>query len=62
MQREPDLIIERMPDWSWGAFLNETDASCIAIGETEQEALNKGMTELFRLARLAMTVPGWKGL
>lgn len=32
------LIIERLPDWNYGVFLNETDASCIAIGLTEEEA------------------------
>lgn len=36
------LIIERLPDWSYGAFLNETDASCIAIGITEEEARANG--------------------
>jgi hypothetical protein len=40
------LIIQRLPDWSYGAFLNETDASCIAIGETEEEAWNNGMARL----------------
>jgi len=31
------LFIERLPDWNYGAFLNETDASCIAIGTTKKE-------------------------
>jgi hypothetical protein len=48
--REPDLVIERMPDWNYGAFLNASDASCIAIGETAQEARNNGMRELLRRA------------
>lgn len=38
----PKLVIERLRDWSWGAFLNETDASCIAIGDTEEEARANG--------------------
>jgi hypothetical protein len=44
--RAPDLVIQRLPDWNYAAFLNETDASCIAIGDTEQEALNNGMRAL----------------
>lgn len=50
--REPDLVIERMPDWNYGAFLDENAASCIAIGETAQEALNNGMRELLKRASL----------
>lgn len=42
------LIIERLPDWSYGAFLNETDSSCIAIGFTEREARINGQRELER--------------
>lgn len=44
--RVPDLVIQRMPDWNYGAFLNETDASCIAIGTTAREALANGMHAL----------------
>jgi hypothetical protein len=44
------MIIERLPDWSYGAFLNETDASCIAIGMTEEEARENGERELKRMA------------
>lgn len=36
------LVIERLADWNYGAFLNKTDASCIAIGTTPEEALEKG--------------------
>lgn len=36
------LVIERLRDWSWAAFLNETDASCIAIGETKKSAREAG--------------------
>lgn len=43
-----NLIIERLPDWSFGAFLNETDAECIAIGRTEKEARKAGHAELER--------------
>jgi len=42
------LVIERLPDWSYGAFLNETDASCIAIGMTEEEARTNGEAALTR--------------
>jgi hypothetical protein len=42
------LIIERMSDWSYGAFLTETDASCIAVGFTEEEARENGERELKR--------------
>jgi hypothetical protein len=42
------LIIERLRDWNYGAFLNKTDASCIAIGTTKKEALEKGKRELLR--------------
>jgi hypothetical protein len=42
------LIIERLRDWNWAAFLNETDASCIAIGSTRKEARKKGQRELLR--------------
>jgi len=35
---ERKIIVERLSDWSYGAFLNETDTSCIAIGSTEEEA------------------------
>jgi hypothetical protein len=41
-----DLVIERMPDWNYGAFLNDTDASCIAIGTTEQEARDAALARL----------------
>lgn len=44
----PKLIIERLRDWNYGAFLNETDASCIAIGQTEEEARENGERELKR--------------
>lgn len=44
------LVIERLPDWNWGAFLNETDATCIAIGVTEEEARENGERELKRRA------------
>ena len=37
-----NLIIERMSDWSYGAFLNETDATCIAVGFTEEDARANG--------------------
>lgn len=47
------LIIERMRDWSYGAFLNETDASCIAIGFTEDEARVNGEAALARRIREA---------
>lgn len=40
------LVIERLRDWSYGAFLNETDASCIAIGLTEEEARINGERRL----------------
>jgi len=50
------LKVERLPDWSYGAFLNETDASCIAIGSTEQEALESAWTELHRRATPAAGV------
>lgn len=50
-EREPDLVIERLPDWNYGAFLDDEVASCIAIGETEQEALNNGMRELMKRAQ-----------
>lgn len=43
-----NLIIERLPDWSFGAFLNETDSDCIAIGFTEDEARAAGQAELAR--------------
>ncbi len=42
------LIIERLRDWSYGAFLNETDSSCIAVGMTEEEARTKGEAALRR--------------
>lgn len=42
------LIIERLGDWNYGAFLNETDAACIAIGATEEEARENGERELRR--------------
>lgn len=42
------LIIERLPDWNWAAFLNKTDASCIAIGTTKKEARDNGRRELRR--------------
>lgn len=38
-----DLIIERLPDWNYGAFLDEESASCIAIGTTAEEAREKAM-------------------
>ena len=47
-ERAPDLVIRRLPDWNYAAFLNQTDASCIAIGTTEQEARNNGMRELLK--------------
>ena len=47
-ERAPDLVIRRLPDWNYAAFLNETDASCIAIGTTEQEVRNNGMRELLK--------------
>jgi len=50
-ERTPDLVIERMPDWNYGAFLDEEVASCIAIGATAQEALNNGMRELLKRAQ-----------
>jgi Recombination endonuclease VII len=31
------IFIERLRDWSFAAFLNETDASAIAIGATRKE-------------------------
>lgn len=36
------IVVERLRDWTWAAFENETDASCIAIGETEEEARTNG--------------------
>jgi hypothetical protein len=42
------LVVERLRDWSYGAFLNETDSSCIAIGNTEKEARANGERELAR--------------
>lgn len=42
------FIVERLPDWSYGAFLNETDASCVAIGTTREEALLNGQQEMAR--------------
>lgn len=36
------LIIERLPDWNFAAFLNKTDASCIAIGATRKDARKNG--------------------
>lgn len=38
-----DLVIERLPDWNWAAFRNETDASCIALGDTAEQAYENGM-------------------
>lgn len=38
---ERKIIVERLPDWSYGAFLDETSPSCIAIGQTEEEARSK---------------------
>lgn len=45
-----NLVIERLPDWNWAAFLNETDASCIAIGTTRKEARVNGRRALRRLS------------
>ena len=42
------LIIERLPDWNFAAFLNETDASAIAIGTTKKEARANGKRVLRR--------------
>ena len=42
------LFIERLPDWNYAAFLNKTDASCIAIGTTRKEARRNGQRELRR--------------
>lgn len=42
------LVIERLRDWNWGAFLNKTDASCIAIGTTKKEARDGGKRVLRR--------------
>lgn len=42
------LVIERLPDWNWAAFLNKTDASCLAIGETRKEARTNGRRALRR--------------
>jgi hypothetical protein len=42
------LIIERLPDWNWAAFLNKTDTSCIAIGTTRAEARKNGQRVLRR--------------
>lgn len=48
MSMRKQLIIERLRDWSYGAFLNETDSTCIAIGFTEEEARENGERELKR--------------
>lgn len=42
------LWIERLRDWNWAAFLNPTDASCIAIGDTKKQARENGRRELRR--------------
>jgi hypothetical protein len=42
------LFIERLPDWNYAAFLNKTDASCIAIGSTRKEARANGKRALLR--------------
>lgn len=35
---ERKIIVERLADWSYGAFLDESSASCVAVGSTEEEA------------------------
>jgi hypothetical protein len=42
------LVIERLPDWNFAAFLNKTDASAIAIGTTKKEARINGKRVLRR--------------
>ena len=42
------LFIERLPDWNYGVFLDETSASCIAIGTTKTEARTNARRVLTR--------------
>lgn len=40
------IIVERLSDWSYGAFVSEKATTCIAIGGTADEALEKGIEVL----------------
>lgn len=42
------LIVERMPDWNYAAFLDKTFPSAIAIGSVRSEAKKNGRRELRR--------------
>jgi hypothetical protein len=48
------LVIERLPDWNYGAYLGMTDSSCIAIGRDAEEADKNG----WRRIEAALRQPG----